>query len=37
MERNYLCCELSKSFEGLESEKIITENGFLAAEISRIK
>jgi len=37
MEKNYLCCVLNKSFEVLEREKMITENGFLAAETPRIK
>jgi hypothetical protein len=37
MEINYLCCELNKSSEVLESEKMITENGFLAAETPSIK
>jgi hypothetical protein len=37
MEKNYLCRELNKSSEVLESEKIISENGSLAAETPRIK
>ena len=32
-----MCCELNKRSEVLESEKMITENGCLAAETPRIK